>query len=116
MRVRRDRHTLPMYKLIVHIDRKEGMSEADFHDHWDNEHVPIVKEIPNLVKYTTSVPAEPDAVDFDGIAELYFEEREHVGQAIESDQGGKALADLVNFTEADPDQTIVEETVRKDET
>ena len=111
-----NRHTLPMYKLIVHIDRREDMPEADFHEHWDDEHVPIVKEIPNLVKYTTSVPVEPDAVDFDGIAELYFEEREHVGQAIESDKGGEALADLVNFTEADPDQVIVEETVRKDET
>jgi uncharacterized protein (TIGR02118 family) len=105
-----------MYKLIVHIDRKEGMDEADFHEHWDEEHVPIVKSIPNLVKYTTSVPVEPDAVDFDGIAELYFEEREHVGEAIESAEGQEALADLINFTEADPDQDIVEETVRKDET
>jgi hypothetical protein len=33
-----------MHKLIVHIDRKEGMSEEDFHDHWDEEHVPIVEE------------------------------------------------------------------------
>jgi uncharacterized protein (TIGR02118 family) len=92
------------------------MDEADFHDHWDNDHVPIVEEIPNLVKYTTSVPVEPEEADFDGIAELYFEEREHVGQAIESEKGGEALADLVNFTEADPDQIIVEETVRKDAT
>ena len=44
MRARPYRHTLPMNKLIVHIDRKEGMSEKDFHDHWDEEHVPIVEE------------------------------------------------------------------------
>jgi uncharacterized protein (TIGR02118 family) len=92
------------------------MDEADFHDHWDDEHVPLVKEIPNLVKYKTSVPVEPEAADFDGIAELYFEERDQVGAAIESDQGSEVLADLVNFTQADPDQIIVEETVRKDET
>jgi uncharacterized protein (TIGR02118 family) len=91
-----------MYKLIVHIDRQDGMDEAAFHDHWENEHVLIVKQVPNLVKYTTSVPVEPEAADFDGIADPYFEEREHVGAAIESEKGSETRCRTRSGTTASP--------------
>lgn len=108
--------TVPMHKLVVYITKQEGMDHEDYLQYWDEEHVPLVKTLPNLVKYTTSLPANPDSVDHDGIAELYFETREELDEAVNSDTGHAALADLVNFTEADPDQVIVEETVRLDET
>jgi uncharacterized protein (TIGR02118 family) len=49
------------------------MTHEEFRDHWLNEHVPIAKEIPGVVKYKTTVPVDPENAEFDGIAELYFE-------------------------------------------
>ena len=54
------------------------------------------------MKYTTSVPVEPEAADFDGIADPYFEEREHVGAAIESEKGSETRCRTRSGTTAFP--------------
>jgi uncharacterized protein (TIGR02118 family) len=50
------------------------MSHDAFLDHWANEHVPLAKEIPGVVRYVRVVPTKPEHAEFDGIAELYFED------------------------------------------
>lgn len=63
-----------LYKHSAFLVRKEGMSHEEFLDHWANEHVPLAREIPGVVRYTRVTPTEPEHAEFDGIAELYFEE------------------------------------------
>ena len=69
-----DGDTDGLYKHSAFLVRKEGMSHEEFLDHWANEHVPLAREIPGVVRYARVVPTEPEHAEFDGVAELYFEE------------------------------------------
>ncbi len=68
-----DGDTDGLYKHSAFLVRKEGMTHEEFLDHWANEHVPLAREIPGVVRYARVVPTEPEHAEFDGIAELYFE-------------------------------------------
>jgi uncharacterized protein (TIGR02118 family) len=63
-----------LYKHSAFLVRKDGMSHEEFLDHWANEHVPLAREIPGVVRYVRVVPTDPAHAEFDGIAELYFED------------------------------------------
>lgn len=69
-----DGDTDGLYKHSAFLVRKEGMTHEEFLDHWTNEHVPLAREIPGVVRYVRVVPTDPAHAEFDGIAELYFEE------------------------------------------
>lgn len=69
-----DGDTDGLYKHSAFLVRKEGMSHDAFLDHWANEHVPLAREIPGVVRYARITPTEPERAEFDGVAELYFEE------------------------------------------
>ena len=64
--------SVPLYKHVALLVRKPGLSHAEFVDHWQSTHTPIAREIEGVVKYTTVIPVDPAAAEFDGIAELYF--------------------------------------------
>lgn len=63
-----------LYKHSAFLVRKEGMSHEAFCEHWANEHVPLAREIPGVVRYVRLVPLDPGSTAFDGVAELYFED------------------------------------------
>ncbi|WP_049898862.1 EthD family reductase [Halococcus agarilyticus] len=106
-----------MIKLVVNLVRKEDMSMEEFATHWNEEHAPRASEIPNLRKYTTSVALNPDRSEYDGIAELYFDDPEDVEAAFESEAGQWAVDDLETFTETEQNsQLVLDETVQVDET
>ena len=62
-----------MYRVIVVIRRKAGMSRADFLHHWLQDHPSFVRRLPNLRGYRQS-PAIEHRKDwpYDGMAELFF--------------------------------------------
>lgn len=73
-----------MYKVIVLVSRKPGMSRADFQRHYETVHVPLVKTlVPALVEYRRNFfdPVEveimpgAEAPDFDCITEMWFKDR-----------------------------------------
>ena len=66
--------TTGVYKHSAFLVRRPDLSHAAFLDHWANEHVPLAREIPGVVRYARVVPTQPAAAEFDGVAELYFEE------------------------------------------
>ncbi|PSQ18229.1 EthD family reductase [Halobacteriales archaeon QS_8_69_26] len=79
--VRKDEGDGP-YRHTALLVRKDGMTHEEFRDHWLNEHVPIAREIPGVVRYTTTVPTDPEHAEFDGIADLYFEDVEALRAAL----------------------------------
>jgi uncharacterized protein (TIGR02118 family) len=106
-----------MIKLVVNLVRKDGMDMEEFATHWNEEHAPRASEIPNLRKYTTAVALDPAESEYDGIAELYFDDPEDIEAAFESEAGEWALEDLENFTETDQNtQMVLNETIQADET
>lgn len=76
-----------MLKVIVLLRRKAGLSTEQFVDHYENRHVPLVREVlPSIGRYvrnyldTNSLSAgrqEGDAPSpyFDVITELWFEDQ-----------------------------------------
>lgn len=62
-----------MYKVMVMITRKQGMSREDFLRHWMQDHPDFVRALPGVRRYRQSVAIEhrtPWPVD--GVAELWF--------------------------------------------
>lgn len=69
-----DGDTDGLYKHTAFLVRRPEMSHDEFLDHWANTHVPLAKDIPGVVRYTRVVPTDPQHAEFDGIAELYFDD------------------------------------------
>jgi uncharacterized protein (TIGR02118 family) len=63
-------------KLICPIQRREGMSHAEFVEHWVQRHVPLaLAHHPAMTKYVTNVVDQrlsDSGEHWDGIAELHF--------------------------------------------
>ena len=68
-------------KTVSLLQRKAGMSHEDFVKHWSEVHAPIAYDCPGISRYTLTIirssshRSDVPALDaeFDGIAELYFE-------------------------------------------
>jgi uncharacterized protein (TIGR02118 family) len=82
---------LPVYKVLIFLKRREGLSREDFIDHYENVHRPLAeKHLTHLVRYTRRYVewlAEPrlggeQGLDFDVVTELWFESREHFDEAM----------------------------------
>ncbi|ELY57310.1 ethyl tert-butyl ether degradation EthD [Natronococcus amylolyticus DSM 10524] len=118
--------TVPMYKHVALLVRQDGMSHEEFVDYWQTEHTPIAREIDGVVRYQQVLPTEPDHAEFDGIAELYFEDLEKLYDALGSEgsrdydpEKGKAREareDVDNFLAIEERPRFIgEKIVQKDE-
>ncbi|WP_440764106.1 EthD domain-containing protein [Natronorubrum sp. DTA7] len=115
-----------MYKHVALLVRQDGLSHEEFVEHWQTEHTPIAREIEGVVRYQQVLPTEPDHAEFDGIAELYFEDLEALHDALGSpgsrdydptkEMAAKAREDVDNFLAIeDRPRFIGEEIVQKDD-
>jgi uncharacterized protein (TIGR02118 family) len=106
-----------MIKLVTLLVRRDGLDHQEFVDYWMTEHAPRARELPNVLKYVTDLPTDQEQSEYDGIAELYFEDVSELKAAFESPTGQAVEADLQNFAKPDAGPTlIVEEDVQLDET
>ena len=121
-----DGDTDGLYKHSAFLVRKEGMSHEEFVDHWQTNHTPIAREIEGVVKYDTVLPTNPEAAEFDGVAELYFEDLDALHDALGSEgsrdydpakgKAKEAREDVDNFLAiGERPRFIGRETVQKDE-
>lgn len=94
-----------MIKSLSLLVRKDGISHAQFVDHWVNIHAPLARSVPGLRRYVlTHVLAErtrPDipAVEgeIDGIAELWYDDLESMKRANDSPEAKRLHADGATF-------------------
>ena len=116
-----------MYKHVACLVRQAGMSHDEFVDYWQTNHTPIARDIEGVVRYQTVVPTEPAHAEFDGLAELYFEDLEGLHDALGSpgsrdydptkEVAAKAREDVDNFLAVEERPRLIgEETIQKDET
>jgi uncharacterized protein (TIGR02118 family) len=114
-----------MYKHVALLVRKGGMSYREFVDHWQDTHTPIAREIEGVVRYHQVVPTDPGNAEFDGIAELYFEDLDALHAALGSpgsrdydparEVAARAREDVDSFLAIDRRPRFIgEETVQKD--
>lgn len=85
-----------MFKVVGLLVRKEGLTHDEFMERWD-EHIPVARELPNVRKYTRSVPVDPEAAPYDGVAEMYFDSPESCREAFNSEAGDRQFEDASRF-------------------
>ena len=89
-----------MIKLIYCINRKPDLTDEQFFDYWKNVHGPIGARIPGLRRLVQSrrvnVAGDKPA-DFDGVAELWFDDEPALLAARESSEWKASSADEANF-------------------
>jgi uncharacterized protein (TIGR02118 family) len=83
-------------KVVVLLRRPARFTRERFHRWWLDEHVPLVTILPGLRKYRvcliTGSTSHPGQEPWDGIAELYFDDRAALDAAWSSAVGRQALA------------------------
>jgi len=90
-----------MIKLAYCFTKKAGLSDDEFFRYWKNIHGPIGARIPQLRKLVQShrltVPGDKHKADYDGMAELWFDDVEALLAALQSPEWAAASEDESNF-------------------
>ncbi len=90
-----------MIKLVYCITKKAGLSDQEFLHYWENIHGPIGARIPRLRRLVQSrrvtVPGDKYRPDYDGMAELWFDNIEALLAARQSPEWRAASEDEANF-------------------
>jgi uncharacterized protein (TIGR02118 family) len=90
-----------MIKLVYCITKKTGLTDEEFFHYWEKIHGPIGARIPGLRKLVQShrlIFAEDQRhYDFDGMAELWFDDFEALLAARQSAEWKASTADEANF-------------------
>lgn len=104
-----------MVKMVQLLERHDDYTHEEFVERWQGSHADLAKDLPNLQKYTTSVPTDPERSAYDGVVELYFEDMADLQAAFESETGEEVMADAAEFADVEAGPTLyVEETVQLD--
>lgn len=86
-------------KLICVVSRPPGQSGAQFRRWWLGHHAQLAAQLPGLQRYTISLAEEAEdggAAPCDGVAELWFEDREAMRAAFDSEVGRRCAAEDAN--------------------
>lgn len=98
-----------MYKIFAFLNKRDGISTADFIDYYENHHVPLILSLaptPLLYKRRYVVHGEKltegsNGVDFDVMTELRFPDREGhlawIGKLSGPGAGEQVAADEAKF-------------------
>jgi len=90
-----------MIKLVYCINKKSSLTDEEFFDYWENVRGPIGARIPRLRKLVQSrrltVPGDRHRHDYDGMAELWFDDMEALLTARQSPEWKASTADEANF-------------------
>ena len=79
-----------MIKSLSLLVRKDGMTHEQFMKHWVDVHAPLALKVPGIRRYVQSHIVDerrrpdipPIGVDADGIAELWYDDREAMNRAL----------------------------------
>jgi uncharacterized protein (TIGR02118 family) len=92
-----------MIKLVYCFSKKTGLSDEEFFHYWANVHGPIGARIPGLRKLVQSrrltVPGDGHRPDYDGMAELWFDDMQALLAARQSPEWEASTNDETNFME-----------------
>ena len=97
-----------MIKVCELVRRRPDLSVEEFQTHWREVHGPIVAGIPGLLRYVQSHPLlggyRRGDLAYDGLAELWFDDKEALRAIASTVELGRAKTDEPNFI--DPSSLI----------
>ena len=90
-----------MIKLVYCITKKAGLTDEEFFRYWENIHGPVGGRIPRLRRLVEShrltVHGDKHPPDYDGMAELWFDDVEALLAARQSPEWKASSEDEANF-------------------
>ena len=90
-----------MVKLVYCITKKAGLTDEEFFHYWEKVHGSIGARIPQLRKLVQSrrltVAGDKQRPDYDGMAELWFDDMEALRAARQSPEWRTSSEDEANF-------------------
>lgn len=91
-----------MVKLLILLRKRADLTDAAFRGHWRDTHAPIVWSLPGIRNYVQFVPGEgayPFAADYQGVAELWFDDEAALRSAMSSPEDAAAREDTAYFAD-----------------
>lgn len=94
-----------MIKAISLLVRKDGLTREQFVKHWLEVHAPLAHAVPGIRRYVQSHLIDerkrPDIppldIEVDGIAELWYDDREAMARALSTPEAKTLHADGARF-------------------
>ena len=90
-----------MIKVVYCISKKSNLTDKEFFEYWKNVHGPLGARIPGLRRlvqsHRVSIPSDKNKPDYDGMAELWFDDMESLLEARRSAAWKTSTADEANF-------------------
>ena len=81
-----------MFKAIILLARREDASPGDFRSWWLERHAPLASRLPGVRRLVFNVVEAEDG-PFDGVSELWFDDRASFEAAYATDIGRQVAAD-----------------------
>ena len=81
-----------MFKAMILLTRKEGLSRSEFKNWWLNEHSKLASKLPGLKKVCFNLVKDEDS-SYDSVSELWFDSEEDFTSSYESEIGKSVVAD-----------------------
>lgn len=88
-------------KMVILATRKDDTSHEECIEYMYEEHAPLVNDLPNLQRYSSSVPTDPEKAGYDYVAQLWFDSQEAMNESFGSETGQEVQADAANFLDMD---------------
>lgn len=82
-----------MFKAIILLKRKSEESHNEFKDWWLDQHAPLARQLPGLLKATFNLVSGEGQSQYDGVSELWFESRQSFEDAYACEIGQQVAAD-----------------------
>jgi len=107
-----------MVKLTCLLKRKEGMTPAEFHAHWKNEHGPLIvrsRSGSHVTRYEQNprplddYRGDDDRSGYDGVTVQWFPSMAEYHAHMAEDDFPEVMADLANFLDLDHLDFVVTE-------
>jgi uncharacterized protein (TIGR02118 family) len=95
------------FKSVSLVKRRADMTHEQYREHQLGTHVPLAHKLPGLISYEYfdfPPSAEGEDQPYDGMAVLEWESLAAFQNALASEHGAAALADLPNFV--DPEEML----------
>lgn len=90
-----------MIKLVYCITKKPDLTDEAFFDYWQHPHAALAARIPHLRRLVQShrlaIPGDKYHPDFDGMAELWFDDAASLLAARQSPEWQSITEDEANF-------------------
>jgi uncharacterized protein (TIGR02118 family) len=84
-----------MFKAMILLTRREGLSREAFHRWWLEEHRPRALGLPGLQRMVINLVEEGPEDGIDGVSELWFDTREAFEAAYATEHGKAVAADTI---------------------